>query len=309
MTHTSAPPNYQIIAALDVGRRQVEQEGFEVVQRQIESAMAIRRAVATHPLLQKYFKVLTPADMIPDEYRESGVQAYFDPTEGWSDKWQIWAQDEFVLDPTRVTLAVGGTGWDGDTFKTKILMDKYGIQINKTSRNSVLFMTNIGTTRSSVAYLIEVLVEVANELDELLDDASRMELRSFEKRVANLVEHVPPLPDFSRFHDAFRSDANSPGGDIRAAFFLAYDEEHCDYFDLDDALMARLEAGEELVSASFIIPYPPGFPILVPGQVISKEILSFMRALDVSEIHGFRPDLGLRVFTETALKTLSKTKK
>ena len=45
-------------------------------------------------------------------------------------------------------------------------MDRYGVQINKTSRNTVLFMTNIGTTRSSVAYLIEVLVKIARELDE-----------------------------------------------------------------------------------------------------------------------------------------------
>jgi arginine decarboxylase len=287
----------------------VELEGFEFVQRQVESAMAIRRAVATHPLLNKYFRVLTPSDMIPEEYRESGVVAYFDEHEGWSDKWEIWAQDEFVLDPTRVTLAVGGTGWDGDTFKTKILMDKYGIQINKTSRNSVLFMTNIGTTRSSVAYLIEVLVEIANELDELLDDASRMERLSFDKRVAGLIEHVPPLPDFSRFHDAFRSGSETPEGDIRSAFFLAYNEDNCDYLDLDESLMTRLQDGEELVSASFIIPYPPGFPILVPGQVISPEILSFMRALDVSEIHGYRPDLGLRVFTSKALAGLSKKSK
>ena len=78
---------------------------------------------------------------------------------------------------------MGATGWDGDTFKTKILMDKFGIQINKTSRNTVLFMTNIGTTRSSVAYLIEVLVEIAKELDDLMDDASKMEKRAFEKRV------------------------------------------------------------------------------------------------------------------------------
>ena len=35
---------------------------------------------------------------------------------------------------------------------------------------------------------------------------------------------------------------------------------------------------------------------------MSQEILAFMRALDVSEIHGYRPDLGLRVFTEEALK-------
>ncbi|MHA6323619.1 aminotransferase class I/II-fold pyridoxal phosphate-dependent enzyme [Roseivivax sp. CAU 1753] len=306
MTHTSTSPNYQIIASLDVGRRQVELEGFEFVQRQIESAMAIRRAVATHPVLQKYFKVLTAGDMIPEEYRESGVQSYFDAKDGWSDKSEIWAMDEFVLDPTRVTLAVGGTGWDGDTFKTKVLMDKYGIQINKTSRNSVLFMTNIGTTRSSVAYLIEVLVEIANDLDELLDDASKMERRSFDKRVKNLIEDVPPLPDFSRFHDAFRAGKDTPEGDIRTAFFLAYEEDNCDYLDLDDALLKRLEDGEEMVSATFIIPYPPGFPILVPGQVISVEILAFMRALDVSEIHGYRPDLGLRVFTPKALKNIKK---
>ncbi|MHA3977101.1 aminotransferase class I/II-fold pyridoxal phosphate-dependent enzyme [Halovulum sp. GXIMD14794] len=305
MTHTSTSPNYQIIASLDVGRRQVELEGFEFVQRQVESAMAIRRAVATHPLLQKYFKVLTSGDMIPEEHRQSGIESYYDPKEGWIDKWKTWGEDEFVLDPTRITLAVGGTGWDGDTFKTKILMDKYGIQINKTSRNTVLFMTNIGTTRSSVAYLIEVLVEIANELDDLLDDASKMERRSFENRVAALVEHLPPLPDFSHFHDAFRAEGDTPEGDIRSAFFLAYDEEKCDYLDLDDKLMQRLEKGEELVSASFIIPYPPGFPILVPGQVISPEILSFMRALDVSEIHGYRADLGLRVFTKEALKALT----
>ncbi|MCO5127451.1 MAG: ornithine decarboxylase [Rhodobacteraceae bacterium] len=301
MTHTSTSPNYQIIASLDVGRRQVELEGFEFVQRQIESAMSIRRAVATHPLLKKYFRVLTAGDMIPAEYRESGMTSYYDPEQGWQDIWHSWAQDEFVLDPTRITLAVGGTGWDGDTFKTKILMDKYGIQINKTSRNTVLFMTNIGTTRSSVAYLIEVLVEIAKEIDDLLDDASKMELRSFQNRVSALVEHVPPLPDFSYFHEAFRFGTETSEGDIRRAFFLAYDEDKCDYLPLDATLMERLKAGEELVSTSFIIPYPPGFPILVPGQVISPEIMSFMMALDVSEIHGYRADLGLRVFTEEAL--------
>ncbi|MGA9410935.1 MAG: aminotransferase class I/II-fold pyridoxal phosphate-dependent enzyme [Roseobacter sp.] len=308
MTHTSTSPNYQIIASLDVGRRQVELEGFEFVQRQIESAMAIRKAVITHPTLQKYFRVLTVADMIPGEYRDSGTKGYFDNQQGWTDIWEVWAKDEFVLDPTRVTLAVGGTGWDGDTFKNKILMDKYGIQINKTSRNTVLFMTNIGTTRSSIAYLIEVLVEIANDLDDLLDDASKMEKRSFENRVTALVEHVPPLPDFSRFHDAFRSSQTSPEGDIRTAYFLSYEEENCDYLTLGTPLLDRLRGGEELVSASFIIPYPPGFPILVPGQVISPEIIEFMLALDVSEIHGYRHDLGLRIFTPDALKSLKKKK-
>jgi arginine decarboxylase len=300
MTHTSTSPNYQIIASLDVGRRQVELEGFEFVQRQVEAAMSIRRAITDHPLLSKYFKVLTAGDMIPEEHRESGVTSYYDTEQGWTDMWDCWEKDEFSLDPTRVTLAVGGTGWDGDTFKTDILMDKYGIQINKTSRNTVLFMTNIGTTRSSVAYLIEVLVEIAKSLDEKLDDASRMERMSFDRRVANLMEHYPPLPDFSRFHDAFKADT-TPDGDIRTAYYLSYDDNNCDYLEIDGSLKDAVEAGETVVSASFIIPYPPGFPILVPGQVISGEILQFMRALDVSEIHGYRPDLGMRVFTQDAL--------
>ena len=308
MTHTSTSPNYQIIASLDVGRRQVELEGFEFVQRQIEAAMSMRRAITDHPLLKKYFKVLTAGDMIPERHRQSGVSSYYDSEQGWTDMWDCWEQDDFVLDPTRVTLAVGGTGWDGDTFKTQILMDKYGIQINKTSRNSVLFMTNIGTTRSSVAYLIEVLVEIAKDLDDLLDDASKMEKLSFDRRVKNLIEDLPPLPDFSRFHDAFRADDITPEGDIRSAFFLSYDENNCDYLELDGSLKKALDAGQTVVSASFIIPYPPGFPILVPGQVVSREILAFMRALDVNEIHGYRADLGLRVFTPEALKLLMDAK-
>ncbi len=308
MTHTSTSPNYQIIASLDVGRRQVELEGFEFVQRQLEAAMSMRRAIATHPLLAKYFKVLTSGDMIPEAHRETGVESYYSQEQGWTDYFECWEKDEFVLDPTRVTLAVGGTGWDGDTFKTKILMDRYGIQINKTSRNTVLFMTNIGTTRSSVAYLIEVLVEIAKSLDELDGDASLMEKRAFENRVKNLMHDLPPLPDFSRFHPAFEADPVTGEGDIRSAFFLSYDEANCDYLELNGSVRQAMESGREVVSASFIIPYPPGFPILVPGQVVSEEILAFMRALDVNEIHGYRPDLGLRVFTTEALNGLVEKK-
>ena len=78
---------------------------------------------------------------------------------------KAWETDEFVLDPSRITIYIGATGIEGDTFKRSHLMDRYGVQINKTSRNTVLFMTTIGTTRSSVAYLIEVLVAIARDLE------------------------------------------------------------------------------------------------------------------------------------------------
>jgi arginine decarboxylase len=304
MTHTSTSPNYQILASLDLGRRQAELEGFELVQKQAEMAMVLRERVINHPLLSKYFRFLTLKDLIPPEYRQSGIESYYDPEEGWTEFWEAWANDEFVLDATRLTLYLGATGIEGDTFKNTVLMDKYGIQINKTSRNTVLFMTNIGTTRSSVAYLIEVLVNIAKELDDQLEDLSRAERLLHQRKVRSLTEDLPPLPDFSRFHDRFRPGHKdgTAEGDIRAAFFLAYDEEACDYLSLEDgSIEARLAAGEDVVSAMFVIPYPPGFPILVPGQCVSAEILAFMRALDVKEIHGYRPELGLRVFTDEAL--------
>ncbi len=133
-----------------------------------------------------------------------------------------------------------------------------------------------------------------------------MERLSFDRRVKNLIEDLPPLPDFSRFHDAFRTDDDTPEGDIRTRVLPRLRRRATATISTSTArLKTAMDAGATVVSATFIIPYPPGFPILVPGQVVSKEILAFMRALDVREIHGYRPDLGLRVFTPEALKAWS----
>lgn len=248
--------------------------------------------------------------MIPAQYRQSGIEAYYDPESGWvnNNLELAWDQDDFVVDPTRLTLYLGKTGVDGDTFKNRYLMDKYGIQINKTSRNTVLFMTNIGTTRSSVAFLLEVLVRIASDLESEHEDASFAESRMLERRIHSLSEELPPLPDFSHFSKEFlntETEQPTPDGKMRKAYFLATDLENCEYFPLNEGLISKeMATGRELVSASFVIPYPPGFPILVPGQVISQEILDFMKALDVKEIHGYQPELGLMVFTRATLATV-----
>lgn len=305
-THTSTSPNYQILASLDAGRRQVEFEGYEMVEKAIEMAMVLRSKIMTHPRLKKYFDVLTVKNNIPPDYRKSGITEYYNQKTGWVRMEKAWTEDEFVLDPTKINLFVGRTGVDGDTFKNKYLMDQFGIQINKTSRNTVLFMTNIGTTRSSVAYLISVLLKIADQLDEQKEAMSKAQLKIMEKNVHSLSKETPPLPDFSRFHSSFQAVPKVPGGRIRDAYFMAYDETKCEYIRRGECKQA-MEAGREIVSASFVIPYPPGFPILVPGQVLSKDILEFFIKLDVREIHGYRDELGIRVFTEAALK--EKTKK
>jgi arginine decarboxylase len=243
--------------------------------------------------------------MIPQEFRPSGIEYYYDRQLGWARLDKAWKSDEFVLDPTRVTIHVGRTGMDGDTFK-KLLMDRFDIQINKTSRNTVLFMIHIGMTRGTVAHLVKVLTEIAHELDDRLDRQSAVEKREYEQRVASLTRDLPPLPHFSRFHRAFLPAPDRPTaeGDIRKAFFLAHDGAMCEYLKLDGPLCQEVQSGREVVAASFVTPYPPGFPVLVPGQVVTPDILAYLSALDVREIHGYDPNFGLRVFTQTALDQL-----
>jgi arginine decarboxylase len=295
MTHTSTSPNYQILASLDIGRRQAVLEGYELVQRQAYLAQSVAQAVARHPLLKKYFRVLSTCDLIPAEYRQTDRPMPL--RDGIAAMDEAWRTDEFVMDPSRLTLHIGNTGVDGDTFKHQYLMDLHGIQVNKTSRNTVLFMTNIGTSRSAVAYLIDVLVKLAEHFDAEREDMSPAALGARKARVAELVSSPPPLPDFSRFAQRFRSGEDTVDGDLRTAYFTTYKTEKCGYL-MPRELADRVRAGEEIVSAGFVTPYPPGFPILVPGQVVTEEILSFMEALDTREIHGFDAALGYRIINE-----------
>ncbi len=302
MAHTSTSPNYQILASLDLGRRQVALEGFELVAQQIENAMQLRDAIDNHPVLSKYMSCLRTSDMIPDEFRASHIGQPL--RSGMRNMMRAWSSDEFVLDPSRITLSIGRTGYNGDEFKRVQLMDRHGVQINKTSRNTVLFMTNIGTTRSSVAFLVEVLVNIASELDERDSEMSLSERARFEKKVHRLTTNTAPLPDFSGFHPVFRDHSGSvdtPEGDVRRAFYLSYDDANCEYLTAEE-IEAKMGAGADVVSATFVTPYPPGFPVLVPGQIVSREILSFIRELDTPEIHGYKPDLGYRVYTDKAIE-------
>jgi arginine decarboxylase len=103
--------------------------------------------------------------MIPPHLRPSGLDDYGPPHSTWKEAMDALDRDEFALDPTRLTLVCGTAGFDGTSFKT-LLADHYDIQINKTSRNTVLLMTNINNTRSDIAYVIKVLADIARDLDD-----------------------------------------------------------------------------------------------------------------------------------------------
>jgi len=116
------------------------------------------------------------------------------------------------------------------------------------------------------------------------------------KRIVELTERLPPLPNFSHFHPKFRlSDTTEEGkndislgvtwcdilnvlGVLRDAYYAA-SEENCAYVHLKDERLNNLRGDWSMVAACFVIPYPPGFPILVPGQIITDDVINFFRHL------------------------------
>jgi arginine decarboxylase len=307
-THASTSPNLQIIASLDVARRQMELEGYELVNRAIQLALDLRREVNSHSLISKYFRILGADEMIPTEFRNSGFVDYLTPGANWATAVKALKEDEFALDVTRLTLVCGSAGFDGTQFKNMLAAD-YDIQLNKTSRNSVLLQTNINNTRSDIANLIKVLLQISQSIEKKLADGGEAGRQAFGARVKSLMTDVPDLPNFSCFFDAFREDPSSKTseGDMRSAFFSAYRENLCEHLKLfSPEIDKRLKDGPALISANFVIPYPPGFPIMVPGQLIDKQTIEFMRKLDVKEIHGFNAALGLKLLNPAAFKPAKK---
>ena len=165
LTHTSTSPNQQLVASLDLARRQVDLEGYRMVRGAYQMALAFR-AGGHRPAARSLVRVLDVDDLVPAGFRPSGVTSYLplanpDAADGHPEWDQAWVSDEFVLDPSRVTLYIGKTGMSGFEFREQILMDRFGIQINKTSFNSVLLIFTIGVTWTSLQYLLDALRRTA----------------------------------------------------------------------------------------------------------------------------------------------------
>jgi arginine decarboxylase len=302
--HTSTSPNYQIIASLDIGRRQGALEGFHHVRNCIFLSLQLRQRIRDSGLLRGYFDVLDDEDMIPPCHREKrpsdGTQplsatamARSKPAFGLSELSTRWGRSDFVVDPTRITLNISRTGLDGSSFR-QLLMTRYDIQVNKTSRNTVLFLINIGATQATIDYLMQVLEEMA----ELFRQERRQGSTSGHREVSI------PLPERRMFHEAFMifDDGQYAPVDLRQAHFRGSDDANVDYVPLSADTLGEVQAGRVLVSASFVTPYPPGFPVIVPGQIITADILRFFQRIRVKEIHGFSFERGFKVFTDACLK-------
>ncbi len=137
------------------------------------------------------------------------------------------------------------------------LFDRYNIQVEKSTFNTLTLLLTIGTTRSKVSRLYDALMRIARE-----------------GRSPRRLYRFPEIPGFTRLRYLPR-DAFYCGGEL----VPLVDEKDNIRRDLLDR-----------ACADQIVPYPPGIPVLVPGQVITREIAHYLAGLLRSqkrvELHG-----------------------
>jgi arginine decarboxylase len=296
--HTSTSPNYQIIASLDLARRQAALEGFHKVGEALQLSLQLRERIRTEPALQPWFSVLGDEQLIPDDLRDNAATASAADASALAALRAQWGCAALVVDPTRVTLDIRATGMDGTAFR-QLLMTRYDIQVNKTSRNTVLFLINIGATQGTIDYLLQVLQEMA----------ARFQFELRRRAATERAQTVPVALAERVFHPAYIpfADLPLPLSDTRRAYFDGLDDTHVTHVPLSAHSLSQIQAGTQWVSAGFVTPYPPGFPVLMPGQVITADLFHYFQTLKIREVHGFHSELGFRVLHPAYLESIYPT--
>lgn len=303
LCHTSTSPNYQIIASLDIARRQMHFEGYELLQKAYELAIIVRNNIRDNRLLSKYFKVLESEDLIPSEFRSQEFGENLLSLE------ESWSNDELALDPSRITLDITQTGMSGNEFQN-LLMNKFDIQVNKTSFNTILIIIHIGSTRGMITYLIESLSEIARDLDNFVKTRSNQLLRNHFQEICEQEENPTQIPPFTDFYPLLGThvSSGSKAGDLRKAYTLSRQKGAIEYMLPTEEIAKAIDSGLTVISATIVTPYPPGYPILLPGQIVSAKIIRYLILLGNQEIHGFDKQLGLEVFSKNAINSLCAKK-
>jgi arginine decarboxylase len=253
--HTSTSPQYSMIASLDVARKQAIMEGYKLLARTLALSKELRQQINSSGV----FRVLELEDLLPDDVRHDNIQ----------------------LDPTKVTVDISECGYTVDELQSE-LFERYNIQVEKSTFNTLSLLLTIGTTRSKVSRLYDALMRIARE-----------------GRSPRRLYRTPEIPGFTTLKYLPR-DAFYCGG------------ETLPVLDEQDKINNGL-AGK--VAADQITPYPPGIPVLVPGQVITADIITYLAGLMRShkrvELHGIVYDGYLpcvRVLRPSDEKGLKKLK-
>jgi arginine decarboxylase len=314
MMHTSTSPQYGIIASIDVAAGMMAGPvGRSLVQETHDEAMSFRRAMANvRTNLKKgdwWFGVWQP-DGVTRASRTVTKDWVLAPKAAWHGFGNL-AKDYVLLDPIKVTVTTPGMLKGGALATSGIpaaVLSKYlwehGIVVEKTGLYSFLILFSMGVTKGKWGSLVTALMEFKQMYDGNLP--LEVSLPSVAEAGKETYAGMGLRDLCDSLHKCYRDN------DLARAMNQMYTvlpEIAMKPADAYDSLVhgnvehVEIDHLEGRIPAVMLVPYPPGIPLIMPGERFTKatrsivEYLHFARDYDrlfpgfESDIHGlsFQP--------------------
>ena len=302
LMHTSTSPQYSIIASCDVAAAMMEAPaGTALVEESIAEALDFRRAmrkVDEEWGVDWWFKVWGPDDLSEEgiEEREAWM---LKPGERWHGFGQL-SEGFNMLDPIKATIITPGLDVDGDFGEVGIpaaIVTKYlaehGVIVEKCGLYSFFIMFTIGITKGRWNTMVTELQQFKDDYDknqplwkvlpEFVAKHACYE-RMGLKDLCHLIHGVYSLNDVARLTtEMYLSDMIPAMRPADAFAKMAHRE-------IDRVPIDQLEGR---ITSILLTPYPPGIPLLIPGERFNATIVRYLKfARDFNEqFPGFETDI------------------
>jgi arginine decarboxylase len=302
LMHTSTSPQYSIIASCDVAAAMMEApSGTALVEESIAEALDFRRAmrkIAEEWGGDWWFKVWGPDDLSEEgiEEREAWM---LKPGERWHGFSQL-SEGFNMLDPIKATVITPGLDVDGAFSERGIpaaIVTKYlaehGVIVEKCGLYSFFIMFTIGITKGRWNTLVAELQQFKDDFDknqplwkvlpEFVQKHPGYE-RMGLKDLCHLIHGVYAVNDVARLTTEMYLSDMVPAMKPADAFSRMAHRE------IDRVPIDHLEGR---VTSTLLTPYPPGIPLLIPGERFNATIvryLEFARYFN-EQFPGFETDI------------------
>ena len=302
LMHTSTSPQYAIIASCDVSAAMMESPGgTTLVEESIAEAMDFRRAM--REVDDKFgadwwFKVWGP-----DHLAEEGIGERSDwilePNANWHDFGKL-AADFNMLDPIKATVVTPGLDIEGNfgsmgipaSIVTKYLAE-HGVIVEKCGLYSFFIMFTIGITKGRWNTLVTELQQFKDHFDKnapLWKVLPEFVTKHPRYERVGLKDICQQIHEFYKGRDVARMTTEMYTSDMEPAMMPSEAWAKMAHKEVDRVPLDKLDGR---VTAMLVTPYPPGIPLLIPGERFNKRIVDYLYfARDFNEkFPGFETDI------------------
>ncbi|MCU0720633.1 MAG: aminotransferase class I/II-fold pyridoxal phosphate-dependent enzyme, partial [Pirellula sp.] len=302
LMHSSTSPQYAIIASCDVAAAMMEPPGgTALVEESIMEAIEFRRAmrkVDEEWGADWWFKVWGPEQLAEDGIgeREDWVLKTGDDWHGFGNI----APGFNMLDPIKATVITPGLDVTGHFAETGIpasivtrYLVEHGVIVEKTGLYSFFIMFTIGITKGRWNTLLSALQQFKDDYDknqpmwkilpefcQQFPQYERVGLRDLCQRIHNMYKQN----DVARVTTEMYLSPMQPAMKPSEAFSMMAHGE-IDRVEIDEL--------EGRATAVLLTPYPPGIPLLIPGECFNRTIVKYLKfARDFNAMFpGFDTDI------------------